>query len=114
VTERIYRVRFTNEGRIFELYARNVNTSSVFGFVEVEGFVWGKKSEVILDPTEQELKNEFAAVKRTLIPLHAVLRVDEVEKSGSAKILPLAAGSQRSSIPDPLAVLRPPHAPKKD
>jgi len=96
-------VRFVSEGRVFELYARNVSSSSLFGFIEVEKLVWGKRSEVIVDPTEQELKNEFTGVKRTLIPLHAVVRIDEVEKTGAAKILPLPAGAAaRSGTPVPI------------
>jgi hypothetical protein len=95
MAEKIYKVRYVNEGRVFELYARGVASSSIFGFIEVEKLVWGKRSEIIVDPTEQELKNEFAGVKRTLIPLHAVVRIDEVEKSGTAKILPLAGGTPR-------------------
>jgi hypothetical protein len=93
--EKIYKVRYVNEGRVFELYARSVGSASIFGFIEVEKLLWGKKSEVIVDPSEQELKNEFAGVKRTLIPLHAIVRIDEVEKSGAAKILPLTGNAAR-------------------
>jgi len=32
------------------------------------------------------LKSEFSGVKRTYIPMHAVIRIDEVEKEGNAKI----------------------------
>jgi hypothetical protein len=97
MAEKVYKVRFINEGKVFELYARSVSSSSMFGFVEVEKLVWGKRSEVIVDPSEQDLKNEFAGVKRTFIPMHAVIRIDEVEKSGAAKILPLAGGVQREA-----------------
>jgi hypothetical protein len=103
IVEAVYKVRFLAEGRIFELYARNVTSSSLFGFIEVEKLVWGKRSEVIVDPTEQELKNEFAGVKRTLLPIHAIVRIDEVEKTGAAKILPLPAGAaSRQTVPVPL------------
>ena len=98
----IYKIRFTHEGRIFELYARNVSTSSFFGFVEVEKLLWGKKSDIIVDPGEQELKNEFEGVKRTFIPLHAVVRIDEVDKSGPAKILPLPAGARETPTTLPI------------
>jgi hypothetical protein len=98
----IYKVRFMHEGRVFELYARNVCTSAFFGFVEVEKLLWGKKSDIIVDPTEQELKNEFDGVKRTFIPMHAIVRIDEVDKSGPAKILPLPAGAREAPLPFPL------------
>ena len=45
--KKLYRVRFLNEGRIFELYAREVGQGLLFGFVEIADLVWGSKSEVI-------------------------------------------------------------------
>ena len=86
-SKRLYRVRFVNEGKVFELYARQVSPGSLLGFVEIADLVWGRRSEVIVDPGEQDLKNEFAGVKRIHVPIHAVVRIDEVEKSGGAKIL---------------------------
>jgi hypothetical protein len=40
----------------------------------------------VVDPSEERIKTEFAGVQRTYIPVHAVLRVDEVEKQGVSKI----------------------------
>jgi len=96
-TSPIYRIRFTSEGRVIEVYAQSVGQADLFGFIQVEDIVWGKRSEVIVDPTEDELKNEFAGVKRTFIPLHAVVRIDEVEKSGPAKIVPLSGGGDKGA-----------------
>lgn len=101
-TKKLYRVRFLNEGRIFELYAREVGQGMLFGFVEIADLVWGSKSEVIIDPGEQELRNEFNGVNRLHVPMHAMVRIDEVEKGGSAKIIPLpttAAKSPASPVP---------------
>lgn len=109
----IYKVRFVHEGRVFELYAREVSTSSLFGFVEVQKLLWGKKSDIIVDPTEQELKNEFDGVKRTLIPMQAIVRIDEVDKSGPAKIVPLTGQPHESPTPLPIH-LRGRGTPKKD
>jgi hypothetical protein len=92
--KKLYRVRFLNEGRIFELYAREVGPGLLFGFVEVADLVWGSKSEVIIDPGEQELRNEFNGVTRLHVPMHAMVRIDEVEKGGSAKIIPLQSSTK--------------------
>jgi hypothetical protein len=92
-SKKLYRVRFLNEGRIFELYAREVGQGGLFGFIEVADLVWGSKSEVIIDPGEQELRNEFNGVNRLHVPMHAMVRIDEVEKGGSAKIIQLQAAS---------------------
>lgn len=82
----LYRVQFVNQGRIYELYARHVNHGAMLGFVEIGDFVFGKRTEVVVDPSEEKLKAEFEGVKRSFIPVHAVIRVDEVAKSGVAKI----------------------------
>jgi len=100
--KKIYRVRFLNDGRIFELYARQVTQGSLFGFVEVSDLVWGSKSEVIIDPSEQELRNEFNGVTRLHVPMHAVLRIDEVEKGGTGKILPLPSGPRPAQPSAPI------------
>lgn len=100
--KKLYRVRFLNEGRIFELYARHVGQGTLFGFVEVADLVWGSKSEVIIDPSEQELRNEFNGVSRLHVPMHAVVRIDEVEKGGSAKIIPLQAGPRPAQPSTPI------------
>ncbi len=109
--KRIYKVRFFNQGRIFEVYAREVSQSGLFGFIEVAKLVWGAKSDVIIDPTEQELKNEFQGVERTYIPLHAVIRIDEVEKTGTAKVIPLSGGE--SAQPHPMTFFPPGGQPGK-
>ena len=96
-SKRVYRVKFASEGKIFELYARVVGAGSILGFIEISDLVWGRRSEVIVDPGEQELKNEFAGVRRIQVPIHAVVRIDEVEKSGGAKVLPLSGAEARSS-----------------
>lgn len=93
--KKTYRIRFLNEGKIFELYARQVTQGSLFGFVEVSQLVWGKRSEVIIDPSEQDLRNEFAGVSAVQIPIHSVVRIDEVEKGGSGKIIALAGGAEK-------------------
>ncbi len=84
--KKLYKVIFHNEGKLFEIYAKEVVQSNLYGFIEISGLLFGEKSAVVVDPSEEKLKNEFGSVKRTYIPLHAVVRVDEVEKQGSAKV----------------------------
>ena len=91
----LYRIRFRTEDKILEVYCKNVTQGELFGFIEISGFVWGRKSEIILDPTEQEVRSEFSGVKNAQIPMHAVVRVDQVEKGGTAKILPLDKNEEK-------------------
>jgi hypothetical protein len=82
----LYKVIFMNQGKIYEIYARSVGQGGLFGFVEVEELVFGERTTVVVDPSEERLKAEFETVRRTYIPLHAVVRIDEVEKQGTSKI----------------------------
>ena len=84
--QRIYRINFVNQGKVYEIYANHVGASDMIGFVEVSHLQFGEKSSVVLDPGEESLKSEFKRVKRTYIPMHSVIRIDEVEKLGQAKI----------------------------
>ncbi len=82
----IFRISFLNQGTVYEIYARAVGQSEMYGFIEVEELLFGEQSSVLVDPAEERLKSEFAGVKRSYIPMHAVIRIDEVEKEGTAKI----------------------------
>jgi hypothetical protein len=84
--KRIYRVAFVNESKVYEVYCEKISQSSLFAFIELEGFLFGEKTTVVVDPSEERLKTEFAGVGRTFIPLHAIVRIDEVEKRGTANI----------------------------
>lgn len=95
----VYKVIFHNQGKIFEIYAKSINSSHLLGFIEVETLIFGERSSVVLDPSEEKLKAEFAGVNRTLIPMHAVVRIDEVEKEGVNKIHP--ASGEGNVMPFP-------------
>lgn len=110
--KRLYRVIFVNQGKVYEVYARRVTQGNLYGFVEIEELVFGEKSAVVIDPTEERLKGEFDGVKVSYIPLHAVIRIDEVERQGSAKIVPLA-GKGDDVIPFPTSVYPGGQPPKK-
>jgi len=99
----IFKVMFVNQGKIYEIYARKVSHGSLFGFIEVEEIIFGERSSVVLDPAEERIKSEFAGVKRTYLPMHSVMRVDEVKKQGTAKILAFE-GSTVSPFPMPPAL----------
>jgi hypothetical protein len=67
---------------------------------------------VVIDPSEERLKDEFREVKRTYIPLHSIIRIDEVEKEGAAKIVDIK-GDAGQVVGFPGAIYKQ-EAPKKD
>ncbi|MGW8367193.1 MAG: DUF1820 family protein [Gammaproteobacteria bacterium] len=97
----VYRVVFANQGKIYEVYAREVNHGQIFGFVEVADFVFGERSSVVVDPSEERIKSEFSEVTRTFLPMHSVIRIDEVRKQGTCKITAMD-GSNVTQFPVPV------------
>ncbi|MEZ7860268.1 MAG: hypothetical protein ACI9BG_000358 [Parasphingorhabdus sp.] len=100
-SEPIYRITFFNQGQVYEIYARHVFQSDLWGFLEVEEFIFGERSQMIVDPAEEKLKNEFADIKRSFIPMQSIVRIDEVEKEGACKVTEAPSGSNIRAFPFP-------------
>ena len=83
----IYKIVFINREQVYEVYAKSVYQGDMYGFVIVEGFVFGEKSAIVLDPGEEKLRAEFEGVKRSFIPIHEIIRIDQVERQGIAKVI---------------------------
>ncbi|GAB1258923.1 DUF1820 family protein [Aurantivibrio plasticivorans] len=97
----IYKVIFYNQGQVFEVYARSIYQSEMYGFIEIEEYVFGERSKMIVDPGEEKLKNEFANVSRSYVPMHSIVRIDEVEKEGVVKVTDIQPGDKVAQFPFP-------------
>lgn len=106
----LYRVSFLNQGEVYEVYARGVRSSDIFGFVELSDFVFGERSSVVIDPGEDKLQSEFSGVSASLIPMHSIVRIDVVDKQGQAKVTPAGEGGDKVT-PFPVYTQRGPSGP---
>ena len=97
----IYRIFFHNQGHVYEVYAHAIYQSDLFGFVEIEDYIFGEKSQMVIDPAEDKLRTEFSGVQRSFIPMNAVIRIDEVEKEGIAKVTD-SSGQNVTPFPIPV------------
>src|SRR3569833_1722061 len=97
----IFKVLFVNQGKVYEIYARKVGHGGLFGCIEGEQLVFGERSTVVLDPGEERIKSEFEGVTRSYLPLHSVLRIDEVKKQGVSKISSFEGGGNVAQNPEP-------------
>lgn len=95
----LYKVIFMSQGQVYEIYARSVTHGALFGFVEVEKLVFGERSTVVVDPSEEKIKSEFENVRRTYLPMHSILRIDEVDKQGASKISKLEGNVTQFPMP---------------
>ena len=73
-------------GEIYEIYAEAIYQSDMYGFIEVEEYIFDQNSQIVVDTSEEKLKNEFKGVQRSYIPISCIMRIDEVDKKGTAKI----------------------------
>jgi hypothetical protein len=90
----IYKIIFLNQNKIYEIYAKYVSSDlEMYGFIEVGDIIFNNNSGIVVDPSEEKLKSEFAGVKKTFIPMHAIYRIDEVDKEGISKISEQVGGS---------------------
>ena len=97
----LYKVVFVSQGQVYEVYARSVSHGALFGFVEVEELVFGERTTVVVDPAEEKIKSEFENVRRTYLPMHSIIRIDEVDKQGKSKVSK-AEGGNVAQFPVPI------------
>ncbi|MGR8936111.1 MAG: DUF1820 family protein [Gammaproteobacteria bacterium] len=89
----LYKIAFYNQEQVYELYVKHISQDELYGFVLIEDFVFGEKSGIVVDPTEEKLRLEFEGVQRSFIPMHQVIRIDQVKKRGTAKIVSIDKNS---------------------
>lgn len=90
----LYKVTFFNAGRIYELYAGRVSSSALWGFTEVADLVFDVHTGVVIDPTEERLRDEFAGTRSLHLPMQSIVRIEEVEKKGQSAIRDAATGEK--------------------
>ena len=91
--KKLYKITFSNQGKLYELYANEVSNSNLLGFIEIESLVFGEKTSLVVDPSEEKIKTEFEGVGRTYVPMHSVLRIDEVDEQGVSKVSKAEGGN---------------------
>ena len=112
MAKEIYKVIFFNLGQVYEVYAKAIYQSEMYGFVEIEELVFGERSQLVVDPGEEKLKSEFAGVKRSFIPMQSIVRIDEVEKEGVVKVTEVKASDKVAQFPFPVPGPRPERGPE--
>jgi len=97
--EKLFRIAFLNQGKVYELFCSGVCSSNLFGFVEASGLLLGEKDSLVVDPTEEKMRDEFDGVEVLHLPMHSVLRVEQVKKKGHAVIRDRESGEKVMPFP---------------
>ena len=90
----LYKVTFLNHGKVYELYARQVAGSTLWGFTEVRELVFDVHDGMVVDPTEERLRDEFGNTRVLHLPMQSIVRVEEVEKKGTSSIRDAETGER--------------------
>jgi hypothetical protein len=97
--EKLFRIAFLNHGKVYELFCSGVCTSGLLGFVEVSGLEFADQDSLVVDPTEEKMRDEFDGVEILHLPMHSVLRVEQVRKKGPAVIRDRESGEKVTPFP---------------
>jgi len=90
----LYKITFLNHGKVYELYARRVGGSHLWGFNEIAELVFDVHDGLVVDPTEERLREEFGNTKVLHLPMQSIVRIEEVEKKGQPAIRDAATGEK--------------------
>ncbi|HEY5972932.1 MAG TPA: DUF1820 family protein [Pseudoxanthomonas sp.] len=97
----LYKITFLNHAKVYELYTRHVASGSLWGFTEVGELVFDLRDGLVVDPTEERLRDEFGTTKVLHLPMQSILRIEEVERKGQSAIRDAETG-ERVVTPFPL------------
>ncbi len=97
--KRLYKIIFLNQGKVYELFSEGVTSSGLWGFIEVSDLVFESGEGLVVDPTEERMRQEFADAQVLHLPIQTVLRVEEVAKRGKCLIRDRESGEKVTPFP---------------
>ena len=84
--QKIYKIKFFQVGEVYEIYAKNIYQSDFYAFLEIDGYIFDTKNNLVVYTSEEKLKAEFLNVQKTLLPINSIVRIDVVNEIGKSKI----------------------------
>lgn len=101
MSRKLYKVVFLNHGKVYELYAKRVSSSDLWGFTCVSDLEFAPRDGMLVDPTEEKLREEFARTRSLHLPMQSIVRIEEVDERGTAAIRDGASGDKIIPMPLP-------------
>ena len=97
--KRLYKIIFLNQGKVYELFSEGVTSSGLWGFIEVSDLVFEEGDGLVVDPTEEKMREEFAGARVLHLPIQSILRVEEVDQRGKCRIRDRESGEKVTPFP---------------
>ena len=60
--QKIYKIKFFQVGEVYEIYAKNIYQSDFYAFLEIDGYIFDTKNNLVVDTSEEKLKAENASI----------------------------------------------------
>jgi hypothetical protein len=95
----LYKVIFFNHGKVYELFSESVSSSGIWGFIEVSELIFETGEGLVVDPTEEKMRQEFSGARVLHLPLQSIVRIEEVEKRGKCMIRDRESGEKVTPFP---------------
>ena len=65
-TKNVYKIIFIQLGEIYEVFAKQIYQSDMYGFIEVEEYIFNKDKQLVVDPSSEKLKMNFLKLKEVI------------------------------------------------
>lgn len=101
-SKKLYKVIFLNHGKIYEIFAKQVGPSDLYGFTYVGELSFPGSEGLLIDPAEERIKEEFAETLGVHLPMHSIVRIEEVKERGIARIRDAVTGEKVTPFPSPV------------
>lgn len=95
----MYKVVFLNHGKVYELFCKAVDSSPLYGFIELAGLMFDTDESIVVDPTEERMREEFAETELLILPMQSVIRVEKVKRRGNCVIRDRDSGEKVTQFP---------------
>jgi len=99
MSKTVYKVAFFNQGKVYELFAEQVDSSHLYGFVEVRKLMFDQGSKLVVDPSEERMQEEFGETEALILPIQSVIRIEQVARRGECVIRDRESGEKITSLP---------------
>ena len=65
-----YKIIFMQLGEIYEIFAKQIYQSDMYGFIEVEEYIFNQNKQLVVDPSSEKLRERISnLLKDHIYPL---------------------------------------------
>ena len=94
-----YRVHFTWNEKEYQLIARSLDLTHPY-FVSIKDLLFPKGKNLIIDPSEDDVRKTFSETNHVMIPLQSVSMIEELADDDTSKVMPFGVVDEEEQNSD--------------